>query len=700
MGLQATNAGIDFQQRVSAFMMILTEFEIDVSKILRINNADEKIMKIDFEACECIDDLILNLESGKRIFFQMKRTISLSGDSSSEFYKVCKQFVSQSIKNRTSDLAYILMTRSESSGAVVHQLRRVLDGVRLSRNLEFISSLNLDEKGAFDKFCSNIKEIYKDQTGDDISEQGLISFCMKTYVETLDLEKGEAFEKTIFLMLHGKLLIEPITFWEGLIARAVDYGAKRRSVSVESLKEFFDDYKSKPETEAKISSLNAVNEWKRELNEGDIRFDNVVCKPNDKTQKEFQMTPNHILVIELYRFEESEKRGYKYVSPNMLYLMNGMELEVLFRSSTHNKCEEFLDAFNFDGTPKIILMPAKKGEMKNTAAETMHKSLILKSFEENSKGCNCINCGKSITDKNAYFIEIDNSEASCMAGLAHKDCPRPIDRIIGESILNISDEMLGLNKFDINKWIKLSKKGKTAWEATKGIDAPGHVMVVNDFDIFEDGNYCICNILDNGDKQYITKRGRIQRFGKKAAEVCLSMLKDQRGKANRSGEILGYSSVSMSFCSDKQCVTHFPSEKFLKIIDSSIEPYNRIIASIYNDSFTFYAPVMYFSVDGEPLILNNGVFPLISNPFLVSRCIDNWKQYGNEINDFEIIIIENDIEFILKISRLISQSIRPIVDCVLTSDKDKPLGTPIILKWEVEAHRKNIPVTDINWCSE
>ena len=130
MGLQATNAGIDFQQRVSAFMMILMEFEIEVSKVLRIDNANEKIYKIDFEACESIDDLILTLESGRRIFFQMKRTISLSDDSSSEFYKVCKQFVEQNIKNRTSDIAYVLMTRSESSSIVVHKLRRVLDGIK------------------------------------------------------------------------------------------------------------------------------------------------------------------------------------------------------------------------------------------------------------------------------------------------------------------------------------------------------------------------------------------------------------------------------------------------------------------------------------------------------------------------------------------------------------------------------------------
>ena len=35
MGLQATNAGIDFQQRVSAYMMILMEFDMDISLVCR-----------------------------------------------------------------------------------------------------------------------------------------------------------------------------------------------------------------------------------------------------------------------------------------------------------------------------------------------------------------------------------------------------------------------------------------------------------------------------------------------------------------------------------------------------------------------------------------------------------------------------------------------------------------------------------------
>lgn len=97
MGLQATNAGIDFQQRVSAYMMILMEFDMDISLALQVNKSNT-IKEINFEDCESIDDLVITLDSGKKIYFQMKRTISLSDDSESEFFGVCEQFVNQFLK--------------------------------------------------------------------------------------------------------------------------------------------------------------------------------------------------------------------------------------------------------------------------------------------------------------------------------------------------------------------------------------------------------------------------------------------------------------------------------------------------------------------------------------------------------------------------------------------------------------------------
>lgn len=153
MGLQATNAGIDFQQRVSAYMMILMEFDMDISLALQVNKSNT-IKEINFEDCESIDDLVITLDSGKKIYFQMKRTISLSDDSESEFFGVCEQFVNQFLKQNENDLAYILVTRTEASKAISVKLKRILEGIRLANSLSVIEKLYQEERKIFDKVSS------------------------------------------------------------------------------------------------------------------------------------------------------------------------------------------------------------------------------------------------------------------------------------------------------------------------------------------------------------------------------------------------------------------------------------------------------------------------------------------------------------------------------------------------------------------
>ena len=227
MGLQATNAGIDFQQRVSAYMMILMEFDMDISLALQVNKSNT-IKEINFEDCESIDDLVITLDSGKKIYFQMKRTISLSDDSESEFFGVCEQFVNQFLKQNENDLAYILVTRTESSKAISVKLKRILEGIRLANSLNVIEKLYQEERKIFDKVSSNIKTIYKNSTHEDISDDVLLKIFLRMYVELFDIENGEEYEKTIKLILWKLIDVDVELFWRTFISKAIEYGANRR----------------------------------------------------------------------------------------------------------------------------------------------------------------------------------------------------------------------------------------------------------------------------------------------------------------------------------------------------------------------------------------------------------------------------------------------------------------------------------------
>ena len=98
MTLQATNAGIDYQQRVSAFFLVLMLRNKDMD--LFLPGANGKIQWIQLESMEDIDDMVLSNERGNNYYFQIKRKISFQNNPKSEFYKTCIQFVEQYEKGR------------------------------------------------------------------------------------------------------------------------------------------------------------------------------------------------------------------------------------------------------------------------------------------------------------------------------------------------------------------------------------------------------------------------------------------------------------------------------------------------------------------------------------------------------------------------------------------------------------------------
>lgn len=157
--------------------------------------------------------MVITLDSGKKIYFQMKRTISLSDDSESEFFCVCEQFVNQFLKQNENDLAYILVTSTEASKAISVKLKRILEGIRLANSLSVIEKLYQEERKIFDKVSSNIKTIYKKYTHEDISEDILLKIFLRMYVELFDIENGEEYEKTIKLILWKLIDVDVELFW-------------------------------------------------------------------------------------------------------------------------------------------------------------------------------------------------------------------------------------------------------------------------------------------------------------------------------------------------------------------------------------------------------------------------------------------------------------------------------------------------------
>ncbi|MDD3279563.1 MAG: hypothetical protein PHG16_11915 [Lachnospiraceae bacterium] len=687
MGLQATNAGIDFQQRVSAYMMMLMEFDMDISLALQLNRND-KIEELNFESSESIDDLVITLDSGKRIYFQAKRTISLSDSIDSEFYGVCTQFVKQYLKQNGNDIAYILATRSETSKSITVKLKRILEGIRLANNLQVIEDLNQEERKIFDKICNNIKRIYKDLKKENISDENLLNIFLRIYIEMFDIENGEEYEKTIKLILFNLISVDAELFWRTLISKAVEYGANRIHLSKQALKEQCRSYlEANKGTKSEFSEQFFKVSWKGGFRNIEVQVDYVIAIPTKETEEAMELENKTVFVFELYRFDNSKKKdSLKYIPPDRMKWKEGFEFEVWFRCATKERCHKYVEhelSEKIGDSYEVVVWPIKE-HFDCTDVEILHKDVLLKSLD-NQKECICANCGKAIFDDDPYLIEIDNEECSDMVGMVHHNCIRPVDRIVGEIIIPQIEDFSYLKHFDINTWGKLIKKGKQAWNNIEKMATRCPQMTIDTDEVFHDGNYCLYHILENGDKKYLTNRGVIDRISKREAELLQQKFTTQMKEAKAKGNPFGYSSKSFIYGPYAQIIEQVGDrEEFIECVETKVALYNEFVARIYNDCETYYAPIIYLSVDGEPFILPNDFFPMVVNPFELPKYIKNWEKMGFAMPDYEVCIIRNDNEFILKMVCLITNHILPVVNGMFGSDGSMIRGIHMHLMWELQ----------------
>ena len=314
----------------------------------------------------------------------------------------------------------------------------------------------------------------------------------------------------------------------------------------------------------------------------------------------------------------------------------------------------------------------------------LHKDILLKSLEK-QKACICANCGKAVFDNKAYLIEIDNEEYSDSVGMVHDNCIRPVDRIIGEIIMPKIEDYSYLKHFDIASWVKLVKKGKQAWNNLEEMAVQCPHMTIDTDEVFHDGNYCLYHILENGDRKYTTNRGVIDRISKREAEQLQQMFTTKMKEAKKEGNPFGYSSKSYIYGRYSQIIEQVgDKEEFIECVDTKVSLYNEFVARIYNDCETYYAPIIYLSVDGEPFVLPNGIFPMLTNPFELPKHIKNWEKMGFSMPDYEVCIIKDDNEFILKMISLITNQILPVVDGMFGADGRMLRGIHMHLMWEIQ----------------
>lgn len=672
MATQPTNVGIDYQQRVSAWVTINMLIEMDLNISFKLG-CETYIRKVEFESEDIIDDLVVTTTNNEKIFFQMKRTASLTIGEDTDFYKAIFQFVKDFAVNGAEDRKYVLVTSSHTSKPVKESLRKILDSVRLNPTTFIENPLTKSESESYTKFKNLIENIFLNVRGKPISDTEYQSLITKIYIQVLDVEDGMQFERAILLTIQNKVNHKaPEEFWALAIKSCLSLASQRMSVTKESIQEIWKPFMMENK-EGAVSEKSFLEEFLQFETEGQFptgrdvilaqslnSIPSLMINP-DESQNERTDHGNTLFIIELHRFDDNGNKKLNYCNEDTLILGADWKLKVICRTATVTGMNRFLEE-NPDLLQKeIVIIEANETDfieqneyVKAYRTKCIHLAKSNRSFK-------CLHCSRGVSQNHSYIVEIDDFDDEPIIGLIHDDCRRPIDRILGIVQAELFEEYDFLVNFDYEGWL-LELQESQAFIG--GISQVNHVenfvVMWNPYNYPNNSlNYCVKINLKNGDFRYSKIRGKVDRLNKSEAKRIAKTFNESFQK-----NTWCYTTKSNLFSIyDEVIKMKRIDEDIVECLSAEMVRYNDQIGKQHNDFRNYYAPLCFITLlEDESIFEIHGMPILVSNPFDLKYLIANWKDAGIELEDFEINILYTDLDFDNFMKDLVSRNLRPILN--------------------------------------
>jgi hypothetical protein len=687
----ATNSGIEYQQRVAAWFLVNLLLESDVSSQLELEDINI-IIEIAFEISEYIDDLKLSFRDDFEAFLQIKRNVSLSTSTSSDFVKTIKQFVSQYLQNPCEKHFYILVTSSTSSSKVTRELRKILESIRLNDENFSNNPLNRSEKKTFQKYQQVVKQQYSEVSGSEMKDVDFVNFSKKVYVSLLDVETGSALEKVAILLLNRETIVNPELIWGLLIKNSLHYASKRLSLNHQGLKSSLKRYLKNNNQEIRTKENLVDEEF--------FRF-GMEFTGNFSAGKEIILAVSPFedfdyVVVEIFRFNNECEKKLKFFDNNKCEIAKDELWTVLHRCSTSSGISRFIEKNiqNLDGE-KLLIIPANSSEDADaTLCAEMHHNLINNLLKNCEDLLTCIHCAKPISELDSLLVELDDEEFENIAGLVHKECLRPIDRVLGVIQSEFFEKYDFLKRFDVETWARLILNGQGFFRNIKSAQiSKGQVLNMvwsSDYEYNVVYNYCIRIDLKDGSSQYVTERGRVHLMNEDKANSAVEMFNRLFEEGRKEKDPLCYTSNHYAFGKYSLLLKiKDEDEKFIECVSAEKVRYNKLIGKIYNLNIDYYAPICVLAEpETEELLTINDHVVMISNPLKLGELIENWKWCGLEMPNYEIKIIQHDYDFDNKARSIFDSGPGIVIDPIIDRDGDLIHGLLLVNMQDVIRHKR------------
>jgi hypothetical protein len=653
-GGAATNAGIDFQQRISA--LFLTHMLMDVIFIDDLGlDKNSKIIDLKCESSHEIDDLVVSTDLAN-VYIQAKRSINCSDSGTSEFYKVIKQFVSQYLSGVNKNDRFVLATSSKASSKITKDLKKVLESIKLNDTGFIQNPLNQSEKKSFDSLKLAIKINYEALSGKKITEDVISKILSQTHISVIDIEEGMPLEKAILTLISGKAIIAPELLWSNLISIGLTLSKNRSSINVEGLEEKVGRFVSKPlkEKKSEIEHDFFKVEIKRNLCSG--REVLIVEKFSEDTD---------FTIVEFIRFEEDGTKRLAFYD-NKVELLNGETRNVIYRAATFSGVERYITENKeifLDARVSIIEINSEENYDKMSVSQS-HSDLCLRLINENDEPLICIHCGEHISDDSAPLIEVDEKNIPHQIGSVHNNCLTVIDRVLGIIDSELFRENENLTNFDYESWYYAIYKGQGLFSGVSNLPKGAHpVLWKPDYSDISKGKYCVKINLEDGSSRYVQDRGRVVRETKDSGGEKCNYFDEIFIDSRNDKDPHCYTSKSGIFTQYSQALKYKSDDDILICENTELTLFSRAIDKTYSVFENYYAPLIIFmdQESGMPMLIE-GAMILLSDPLKLDFFINNWKKADIEISSFTTSIIKSDEAFDKLVMNFKSDGIKVIIN--------------------------------------
>lgn len=643
-GGAATNAGIDFQQRVAAFFMSFTLTSQDLSSFFAYPHQLVPVT-VRFETDTPIDDLVVVSQGGDLHFIQAKRSLSLSPAETSDFASVVSQFVRQYLEGSTARQTFWLVVGSGTSQRIKTQLKGQLDGLRLNPSAEIDNPSSKEERETLQTFRNLFIKAYTGCTGSRATDEEFVKFAQLCHIMELCVEPTQGHESVALIVLRPIVNVPELLLWAELIRRSLTMAKSRQSITAEALRVQCEQYLASSNARSAEAMVDEVLRLTLTSSGPLPAGKDVVLLSGWPKQGELS-------IVELFRFDNAGQKKLTFGDFG-LRMRNLKETPVVLSryatmSGFERDIERFKDLFT---DQKVYMIPARGGEdVEQEPCVSAHAKELDRMLQEREHLRRCLHCGMPISDAEADCVELDDEQTAHAVGLVHRSCLRAVDRVVGRAEVPFFQGREFLKGFDFEAWLRAIPRGQRLFRGL-GEAVPNQTrrmrIAWGGKPDNNRGKYCVQHVLADGAVRHTTTRGFIDRYSQLEAEELAIGFNLHIAESRDAGDPVGYSSDRWAYGS----YTHVApmmvdGEHFVVCEIAEAIPYTEHIARLYQPVGDYYAPLMMFRHHESGGLLTIGDAVLIAtNPFRVERLFENWNTTMGDVSEYEIEVLESDIEF-------------------------------------------------------